>query len=123
MQKFALELSDKYKKMKVSLHSVTNNRRLEIHMDSKSWNSSLIKNLVSANKLRENNYIMFILKNMLGDKSQLDYERNLTFCLNNFSLKIGSFTVNVETNPKEQPSVVAVSYIILIYLVKTTLNT
>ena len=34
---------------------------------------------------------MFILKNMLGDKSQLDYERNLTFCLNNFSLKIGFF--------------------------------
>ena len=89
MQKFALELSDKYQKMKVSLHAVTNNRRLEIHMDSKSWNSSLIKNLVSANKLRENNYIMFILKNMLGDKSQLDYERNLTFCLNNFSFKIG----------------------------------
>ena len=59
MQKFALELSDKYKKMKVSLHSVTNNRRLEIHMDSKSWNSSLIKNLVSAYKLRENNYVYF----------------------------------------------------------------
>ena len=32
---------------------------------------------------------MFILKNMLGDKSQLDYERNLTFCLTNFSFKFG----------------------------------
>ena len=36
MQKFALNLSYENKKMKVSLHSVTNNRSLEIHMDSKS---------------------------------------------------------------------------------------